>query len=88
MSAPDDIEPAHAAAAKFKDLHDRIMESATKHFCGAFLVVPPTGDAKDLILYSGSDPAVFWGLLKTTAELALNDLAQEEARRMSGYGMR
>lgn len=74
---------AHKAADLFQEMCSRLMDSVTKNFNGAFLIVPPQGEAKDLILYSGQNAAVFWSLLKTTAEMALNDLAIEEQQNQS-----
>lgn len=67
----------------FTDMAARIARNEPGDFCGAFVIVPPTGDHAELLLLNNQkNPSVFWSLLKTTAEIALTEI--EEAERQ-GY---
>jgi hypothetical protein len=62
---------------------DRLDHNADAKFGGAFVIIPPTGDAQDmLILDNSGNPAIFWGTLQTRVQLALQEIAESE--RQSG----
>lgn len=66
----------------------RIDLNKDEGFCGAFVIVPPgDGDPQELlVLNNKEDPAMFWSLVRTRAEMEMNALA--EAERQPGYGAR
>lgn len=79
---------AMSKAGDFADMAMRIDMNAEADFAGAFVVVPPEGEAITLlVLDNRKNAAVFWGLLKSHAEIALReiDMAQRESQ---GWGRR
>lgn len=73
------------AVAMMRGLADKISTNFGNGFAGAFVIVPPAGDAKELLLLNNTgDLAVFWSLLKTTADMALSDLADKDAQGWPG----
>jgi hypothetical protein len=63
----------------FKDMALRIERNKPEDFCGAFVIVTPDGDKSELLLLNNQkNAAVFWSLLKTTAEIALSEIEMNE----------
>jgi len=85
------IEPTatpidHTSA--FTEMAERIAKNAAEDFSGAFVIVPPDGKQKSLLVLDNSQSAaIFWGLLRTTAEIALSEI-QEAERLGQSYGRR
>lgn len=79
-------------SAPFTDMADRIDLNAEQGFGGAFVIMPPGADQKArvlLMLDNAENPAMFWAALQTTAQLALQELQQEEENSARGMmGMR
>jgi hypothetical protein len=77
-------DPARAFAA----MVEHVRRNDVARFGGAFVVVPPkgAGDVLEvLILDPHQEPAQFWSILKTKAEMALAAL-DEEQRRQRAFG--
>jgi hypothetical protein len=75
-------------AQELRSMADSLILNGPASFGGCFVVLPPMGGdpIKTLILDSKQDPAQFWAILKTKAEMALAGL--DEIARAQGYGMR
>jgi ADP-ribose pyrophosphatase YjhB (NUDIX family) len=60
----------------------RIDLNALEDFSGAVVIVPPgDGEAVEiLLLKNAQNPAMFWSLVKTQAEIAIQELASAEAQ--------
>ena len=68
------------SAEPFKEMAARIEHNAATEFAGAYVIVSPDGEAKEvLILNRKADAAQFWSLLKVTCDIALAELAQQQA---------
>lgn len=67
------------SSAPFKAMADQIDHNADGGFAGAFVIVEPGGEVKQMLLLNPSaDPAIFWGAVKTIVDMALADLAQAQ----------
>ena len=65
----------------FKEMAQQIEHNGDAGFGGAFVIQPPGGGEalRMLFLNPNADPAVFWGFVKTTIDVALAELAQQQA---------
>ncbi len=85
-------DPAKPLSQPFVDMADRIDLNSEQGFGGAFVIVPPGEEPKPrvlLMLDNAGNPAMFWAALQTTAQLALQELQNEEEARGGGFmGMR
>ena len=73
------------SSAPFKEMAERIEKNAEEGFAGAYVIVSPDGDGKEvLILNRKADAAQFWGLLKVTCDIALAEIAQQQAGQFQG----
>jgi len=74
-----------ALADELRSMADSMELNGPASFGGCFVVLPPMGGEpiKTLILDSKQDPAQFWAILKTKAEMALASL--DEQSRVAGY---
>ena len=69
----------------FRLMADRIDLNAGQGFAGAFVLMPPDGEAiQTLLLDNIGHAAVFWSMLKTQCQMALDDIDQKE--RMGKFG--
>ena len=76
-----DHEPAlgHPIALLFRAMADRLESSSVDQFGGAFLIVPPGGDAIDgLSLTTVPNPAVFWSSVEGQMTLAIEALRSNQ----------
>lgn len=75
-----------ALAQQFRDMAARLVLNGDKNFGGAFVVVPPAAGEPihTLILDGNQDPAQFWAILKTKAEMALAGL-DEQMRNQTAF---
>lgn len=86
----DDEQPqaptmAQVAIDCFTGMAEKVGVNQSADFAGAFAVIPPDGEPIELLLINNKpNPAVFWGLLKTHAEMALGEIAEKERQR-SGW---
>lgn len=74
----------------FTDMAARIDLNAEQGFGGAFVIVPPGEEPKPrvlLMLDNAGNPAMFWAALQTTAQIALQDLQNEDQQQAGGFGM-
>lgn len=88
MSDAPPIEPKDNAAA-FRLVADKIDLNKTNGFGGAFVIVTPDGVVMDLLLLDNSqNPAMFLGLVKTRAEIALAEMEADSRQDNMGFGRR
>lgn len=74
-------EPDNSQA--FREMATRIDLNKREGFSGAAVLVPP-GDGKRmemLLLRNEGDPAMFWHLVKTHAEIAIQEAAAAEQQQ-------
>lgn len=82
ISSPDN-------AALFREMAERIKLNEANGFGGAVVIVPPKGAAGiTSLMVEDGDPAFFWSTLKSRIDLALAQLAEQEAQARGGYGRR
>lgn len=77
-------------ALPFETMARKVAENIGNGFGGAFVIVPPLGgEPVDMLLIKdGSDPAVFWSLVKTHAEMAIAQVDEERQRGAGGWSGR
>jgi hypothetical protein len=72
----------------FIAMADRIKKNSAEDFAGAFVIVSPDGTTKQsLILDNSQSAAAFWGVLMSTAQIALAEIEAHE-RGVNPYGRR
>ncbi len=77
------------AAALLRALADECEKNDAERFGGCFFIMPPEGDPKDMLLLNRqASAAMYWGNLKSTADIALAELAEKERLGQSGFGRR
>jgi hypothetical protein len=80
-------QPKDRAARLLRELADECDLNSHTRFQGCFLVVPPEGEPKDMMLLSGTvTTAMFWANLKTMAEMAISEI--DAAERAQGGAFR
>jgi hypothetical protein len=78
--APDPVQA-------FRSMADKIATNIDNGFGGAFVIVAPDGAAHDLlVLDNAQNPAIFWSLVKTRAEIALAEAEAEQRNGQAGFG--
>ena len=76
----------HAGA--FDRMAARVRLNAEQGFGGAFVVVQPDGVAQEMLLLDNAqNPAIFWSLIKTRAEIAIAEI-EDAQRQGGGFGRR
>jgi hypothetical protein len=80
-------EEAEKRALLFEDMARQIRLNKDAKFGGAFLVVPPgeAGEPFASLMLKQDEPSIFWGAVKTLAEVAMNAL---DPRNQQGFGRR
>lgn len=79
---PDDRSEAFVKMAALIQLNQ------SDGFAGAFVIVPPSGEPiAGLLLDPGADPGVFFGMLKTKIDIAVQQ-AEEEAAKSNQWNRR
>lgn len=74
-------------AAMFRSVATKIDTNKDNGFAGAFVIAPPDGEPLELLLLNNaSSPAMFWSLVKSAAEMAIDQLAQDEHQALQGGG--
>lgn len=82
-------EASDKRSAAFRAMAARIDLNAETGFGGACVIIPPGGDAHDmLILDTAESPVIFWATLKSRVDIALAEIDQAERSGMSGFGGR
>lgn len=82
---------AETLAERFDVMAERIRLNKDDSFGGAFVIVPPLGGGEPietLVLDREQDPAQFWAILKTKAEMHLAALDQLARSQQAGFGRR
>lgn len=75
-AGPDHDEP-------FLSMARKIVANTGNGFAGAFVIVPPAGSPRDmLVLDSTANPVMFWSSLKAMVDIAMAELDAED--RQSG----
>lgn len=78
-----------ARSATFRDMADRLDRNADQDFGGAFVVIPPEGEAQTMLLIdSAKNPAIFWAALQTRVQIALQEIEEAQRGGMPGFGRR
>jgi hypothetical protein len=73
-------------AARFTDMARKITENANNGFSGAFVIIPPDGNAIDLLYLAGqTDAAVFWSTAKTMIEIEIGKIQDRDRQRTTGW---
>lgn len=81
-------QPPADMAAPFDEMSARIHRNDAADFAGAFVIVTPDGKSKSTLLLDNSQSAAaFWGLLQSTAQIALAEI-QDGERLGQSYGRR
>ena len=76
-------DPSEARAAMFEDMARQIRLNKDAKFGGAFLVVPPSdGEPFQSLMLGQDEPSIFWGAVKTLAEVAMQAL---DPRNQQGF---
>lgn len=58
---------------------EKVRANAENGFAGAFVIVPPAGEPKELLLLNNTgNLAMFWSLVMTTAQMVVSELQEEE----------
>ncbi len=89
-----DEPAAHAAGKRFQAMRDRLFANQTDDFVGAFVICPPAVEGlppkpiETVIYNSNMNAALFWSLLKSQAEMALQEIEAAERQQSSIYGRR
>ena len=79
------MSEAHA----FREMADKIDLNSGNGFGGAFVISPPGSEAQTLLVLDNSqNPAIFWSLVKTRADIALAVIADAERQGQNGFGRR
>jgi hypothetical protein len=68
-------------AAPFRSIADKIELNAENDFGGAFVIMAPGADPQELLLLDNSqNPAIFWSLVQTRAQIALAQIEDAERK--------
>jgi hypothetical protein len=88
----NEIEPqegpvaARSGAAILRAMADKLDLNAANGFGGAFVIIPPDGEIKELLMLNNSqDLPVFWSLVQSTAQIAIAELQDNKPQ---GFGRR
>lgn len=78
--------PTTNESLPFVAMAERINLNADQSFAGAVCIVPPNGEPPvEILLLTAPDPAMFWSLIKTKAEVAIQELAAKEQQALTGW---
>lgn len=85
---PEPSPKAQLAADTFTAMAKLVTDNVCNGFGGTFAIIPPgEGDAQTILLLDNSqDPAIFWSLLQTRAQMALAEL--ESSQQQGPFGRR
>ena len=72
MTDEQPVTDSEKRALLFEDMARQIRLNDGAKFGGAFLVVPPSdGDPFSSLMLNQEEPSIFWGAVKTLAEVAM-----------------
>ncbi len=77
-------------ATRFTEMAQRLEKNKGEQFGGAFVIVPPAegGEPVSTVIFDNrQDPAQFWNLVLTRAQIMLGDLEQKQ-RAGQAFGRR
>lgn len=75
MTDEQPIEDSEKRALLFEDMARQIRLNKDVKFGGAFLVCPPSdGEPFQSLMLGQEEPSIFWGAVKTLAEVAMQAL--------------
>lgn len=81
------LDESEKRALLFEDMARQIRLNKDAKFGGSFLVVPPQdGETFASLMLNQDEPSIFWGAVKTLAEVAMQAL--DQAQRNQGFGRR
>lgn len=84
-----DEQPVHESekrALLFEEMARQIRLNKDAKFGGAFMVCPPSdGEPFSSLMLNQEEPSIFWGAVKTLAEVAMNAL---DPRNSQGFQRR
>ncbi len=76
---------AEDRAKLFEDMAAQIRMNKDAKFGGAFLVIPPAdGEPFSSLMLNQDEASIFWGAVKTLAEVAMQSL-ERVARGQAGF---
>ena len=86
----DDPQPPYVDhATPFRRLADKIDLNRDGGFAGAFVIMPPDGEVQELlVLDNAGNPAVFWSIVQTRAQIALAEIDEANRTGRGGFGRR
>lgn len=82
---------AEDLAKIFTAMAEKLRLNGDTQFGGAFVIVPPVngGDPiQTLILDAAQDPAQFWSIVKTKADIMLGSLDERTRQQQGGFPRR
>jgi hypothetical protein len=81
------VIPDKNHAAPFRAQADRIDLNRGPNFAGAFVIVDPDGNIEaTLLLDDKADPAIFWSIIQTKAQIAVARAEEEQRNGQGGFG--
>jgi hypothetical protein len=79
----ESLDEFEKRALLFEDMARQIRLNKDAKFGGAFLVVPPLdGEPFQSLMLGQDEPSIFWGAVKTLAEVAMQAL---DPRNQAGF---
>ena len=85
MDEEQPIDEAEKRAVMFENMAAQIRLNKDTKFGGAFLVCPPAdGEPFSSLMLNQDEPSIFWGAVKTLAEVAMQAL--DPRNRQQGFG--
>lgn len=86
MSDEQPIDESEKRALLFEQMAVQIRLNKNAKFGGAFMVCPPMdGEPFSSLMLNQEEPSIFWGAVKTLAEVAMQAL---DPRNQTGRGFR
>lgn len=80
---------SEGAAIALRRMAERIEKNHPDDFSGMFMIIPPVGNGAELLLLDArKDPATFWSLVKSHAEMAIDELSRGEMPGVHNTQMR
>lgn len=86
MADEQPIEESEKRALLFEEMAKQIRLNKDAKFGGAFMVCPPLdGEPFSSLMLNQEEPSIFWGAVKTLAEVAMQAL---DPRNSQGFQRR
>ena len=85
MTDEQPVTDSEKRALLFEDMARQIRLNKDVKFGGAFLVCPPSdGEPFQSLMLGQEEPSIFWGAVKTLAEVAMQALDPRNAQGFRG----